>query len=96
MLPQLRKFCRSLGMYFTAVDLYSDFPRSAECSEVMHRLESQGILRLALEEVKLCQKMSAGVTFVVNRVQILAMSLARCNIHSSYSSINLVSFPDPM
>ena len=93
MLPQLRKFCRSLGMYFKAVDLYSDIPRSAECSEVMHRLESQGILRLALEEVKLCQKMSAGVTFVVNHIP---MSLARCNIHSSYSSINLVSFPDPM
>lgn len=69
-LPQLRKYCHSLGMYFNAVDLYSDFPRSAECSEVMYRLESQGILRLALEEVKLCQQMSAGVTFVVNRVQI--------------------------
>ena len=70
MLPQLRKYCSSLGLHFNAVDLYNGFPVhvDADCSEEMYRLESQGVLQLALEEVKLCQHTSAGLTFVVSKM----------------------------
>lgn len=67
-LPQLRKYCSSLGLHFNAVDLYNGLPVDADCSEEMYRLESQGVLQLALEEVKLCQRTSAGLTFVVSKM----------------------------
>ena len=66
--PRLRKYCSSLGLHFIAVDLYNSFPVDADCSEEMYRLETQGMLQLALEEVKLCQHTSAGLTFVVSRI----------------------------
>lgn len=68
MFPWLRKYCSSLGLHFNVVDLYNSFPVDADCSEEMYQLESQGMLQLALEEVKLCQHTSAGLTFVVSQI----------------------------
>lgn len=64
-LPCLRKHCQSLGLQFHAVDLYVDVPLKPECTSAMYKLERSGVLQLALKEIKLCQCISAGPSFVV-------------------------------
>ena len=66
MFPKLRKFCQSLGLQFHVVDMYRDILANPECSDTMYKLEGEGVLQLALEEIKRCQQMSAGPTFIVS------------------------------
>ena len=64
--PKLRHYCQSLGLQFHVVDLYRDIPVDSSNGGAMYELERQGVLRLALEEIKLCQQVSAGPSFVVS------------------------------
>lgn len=76
--PHLRQFCQSLGLQFHVVDLYHNFPASwareerqgggeeeAGGSQAMRETELQEVLHLALWEIRMCQDVSAGPTFVV-------------------------------
>lgn len=84
--PALRSHCKSLGLQFYGVDMYSALPSSLCCSTdggtpgdgtsnelyasreygTLYQLERIGVLKLAVEEIKLCQRLSAGPNFVVS------------------------------
>lgn len=76
--PDLKQFCQSLGLQFHVVDLYDNIPTSwargevqgrgeeeARESRVLRDVDLQETLQLALWEIRMCQDVSAGPTFVV-------------------------------
>ena len=79
-IPALRTFCQSNGLQFHTVDMHHAVAESADSSipdgreserenglgGVLYELERKGALELGLWEIKLCQEVSAGPTFVVS------------------------------
>ena len=68
-IPKLRQFCQLLGIQFHAIDFYCALPHhcvTPGAADIVFQLEREGTLKLALEEIKLCQRISAGPNFVVS------------------------------
>lgn len=62
---QLRQYCRSLGLQFHAVSPYQHIHLPPDPSGTIYTMERDGVLQLALREIRLCQSLSAGPSFVV-------------------------------
>lgn len=76
-IPNLRHFSQTQGFQFHAVDLFCDIPDildnhaiTSDCDvtsdSILHKLETQGALKLVSKEIELCQRVSAGPSFVVS------------------------------
>ena len=75
-MPNLCDFCQSLGLQFHTIDLFSAVPTflgdgveqnsTTENHYLLYELERRGALKLISKEIELCQRVSAGPTFVVS------------------------------
>ena len=83
--PKLRQFCQSLGLQLVIIELFQAIPSTINLPKqqqnegskdvVMYELEARGLLEAAKREIKLCQELSLGPTFVVRRNCYLAYKL---------------------
>ncbi len=79
--PQVRQLCQSLSLQCVIVDLFQAVPVTiatptseksvtpplqTTSDEMMYKLEAKGLLEMARDEIKLCQEVSVGPTFVVS------------------------------
>ncbi|XP_064391895.1 NACHT domain- and WD repeat-containing protein 1-like isoform X1 [Halichondria panicea] len=69
--PRLRQFCHFLGLQCVVVDLFREVPSTmplptpqALSDSMAYELETRGLLEMARDEIKLCQEVSVGPTFV--------------------------------
>ena len=83
---KLRQFCQSLGLQLVTVELFELIPSSVQqqndvCKDnIMYELEARGLLEMAKKEIKLCQEISLGPTFVV--IEALAVYIMLSTVYS--------------
>ena len=89
---KLRQFCQSLGLQLVIVELFEVIPSAVQqqnevCKDdMMYELEAKGLLEMAKKEIKLCQDISLGPTFVVRVTQLPYCLHFLYNVFNTYST----------